>query len=120
MPHAVIQGEVSAERVYRDLGEFRERVAGLVMHVGEAFLARSGHSALIEAVVVEGTTRRFLVEILSRDDGVTVRLYPQTDPEKTPGVRRLLAEVAARVRGLDPGARIVRSNLPDLAASEAE
>ena len=114
MPHAIVRGDVTPELVVREIGPFTERSDGLILKVGEGYLSRSGDKALFESVVVDGSTGtslRFLTEVDRREDGVTVRLFPPTDPEKTDGVRRLAARFAMRVRDLDERAAIVRSNL---------
>ena len=115
MPHAVLKGNLSAARVHRELEPIMLRTDdGLILKVEDSLLARNEHIALLDAVVIEGATRHFLVEVDNRDDGVTVRLYRLTDPEKTEGVRRLVAEVARAVLALDPEASLVRTNIPGL------
>ena len=47
-----------------------------------------------------------------RDNGLTVRLEPLTDPEKTPGVRRAIAQVAQRLRSAS-GASYGTSNIQE-------
>ena len=114
MPHAVITGPVSPELAYRELRPFRLKDGDVVLKLGEGYLGRTGRQVLFEATAVEGpprVSRRFFVELTSRDDGLTVRLNPLTDTEKTEGVRRLVAAVAARVVALRDEARIERSNV---------
>ena len=97
MPHVVIEGPITAARVHQDLALFEERRPGLVMKLLDSYLSRSNRSALLEAVVVEGVARRFLISIEGGEGGVTVRLYPPTDPEKTAGIKQLVAQVGSRV-----------------------
>jgi len=112
MPHAVIQGgSLDLARIQRELEPFQERDGDLLLKVSDSFLSRRGTPLLLESLVVESTRRKFLIEIDSREGSLTVHLYTLTDPEKTDGVRRLVAEVARRVCALDPAARIARTNL---------
>lgn len=104
-------GTVDLARIHRELESFQVRDGDLLLKMGDAFLSRRGTPLLLEALVIEGTSRRFLVQIDGRVGSLTVRLYGLTDPEKTPGVRRMVAEVARRVCALDPGARVSRTNL---------
>ena len=120
MPHVVVEGKVTAVRVHLEVEPFEERREGVILKLRESFLARSGKMVLLEAIVVEGTTRRFFVAVDEHEASLTVRLFPLTDPEKTDGVKRMLAAVARRVRALDPGARFGKTNLtPFLAGGEA-
>ena len=62
----------------------------------EALPARKiGIDQFMQAVAAEGgPPNRFLVQILQRDRKTTVKIYPGSDTEKTPGVKKLLALVA--------------------------
>jgi hypothetical protein len=137
MPHVVITGPIDLARIYRELPAFEERRGGALLKLRDALLSRSGRTLLLDAVVVEGltraansedapragpgATRRFLVEVDQHRDGLTVRLYPPTDPEKTAGVKRLVARVASHILSLDERARVVRTNLAaELAECPAE
>ena len=112
MPHAVITGgNLDLARIHRDLEPWQLREGDTLLKVGDSFLSRRGTPLLLEALVIEGTQRRFLIEIDGREGSLTVRLYGLTDPEKTPGVRRLVAEVAKRICALAPEARVTRTNL---------
>jgi hypothetical protein len=111
MPHVLIEGAIDGGRVHRELAPIDERRGPVVLKTLESFLARSGRTVLVEAVVVEGVTRRLLVTIEQHRHHMTVRLYNLTDPEKTAGVKLLVARVALAVLALDRGARVTRTNL---------
>ena len=56
----------------------------------------------------------FFIQVTGRQGGAVVRLLPQTDPEKTDGVKRALAAVAAWIQGLAPdGCAYGSTNLGD-------
>ena len=79
------------------------------------FVAAAEH---IHAVMGE-LRQRFFVRVTERDDGVSVRLDPTTDPEKTPAVHRALALVADELRRKSPGSTVRSTNIAD-AVGEAE
>ena len=103
MPHVVLEGEV-------DLAEVRDRFQGLFERSGDDLLKvetlyseREGRELLLDTLVVEsGHPQRFFIQVRRREGGLIVRLLPQTDPEKTDGVRHSLAMVAAFIRDLWP------------------
>lgn len=113
MPHAVIAGEC-------DLAEFARRWQPLVLRRGgdvlradQIYLERDSRALLIDALCVEaGRKQPFYVKIARHERGsATVRVDPMTHPERSEGVRALVAEIAARLLAATPGARVETTNL---------
>lgn len=105
MPHVVVEGPISLEALRRAFAPLFERWGDDVLKVRGFYLEQNGADALLETMVVEsGHRQSFFIQLRPREDGLTVRLLPQTDPEKTDGVKRALARVAAFVREQDPEA----------------
>jgi hypothetical protein len=105
MPHVVVEGPVDLQVVRDRFRPLFDRQGQDVLKLESLYLERGGREALLDALVVEsGHRQHFFVQVRLRDEGgATVRLLPQTDPEKTAGVKRTIALVAAFVRDLDPG-----------------
>ena len=115
MPHVVVEGPVALEAYFRAFEPLLLREGDAILKTTDAYLDTRRTTLLLAAVVVEhGRRQNFYVQLLAKDKGVTVRLEPLTDPEKTPGVLRLLAAVAADLRARSPGARFGRHNLGEL------
>jgi len=75
--------------------------------------------AMVETVVVEsGRSVRFYIEVRDREGSLNVRPEPLTDPEKTPGVKRSVALVAARVRSLSNEAVFGNTNVREYLPGE--
>lgn len=95
MPHVEVLGEI-------DLVDFHRRFAPrswndleAVTKVEGCFLAHDGRSCLLECQVIEGYLRQvFFVLVSARAEGLMVRLYHRSAPEKTHAVKRCLAWVA--------------------------
>ena len=99
MPHVVLTGRVTIDDCQARFESFVAREGELLVKIERFYRERDGRAALLEALVVErGHTQKFFIQLSSREGGLTVRLEPLTDPEKTPGVRRALALVAERIR----------------------
>ena len=112
MPHVVIEGQVNLEEFFRGLESIQERDNEGIRKITDTYLNSKGTSMLLESVVVEGgSTQKFMIAVGSKGTGVTVRLLPLTDPEKTPGVKRLMADVARQVVKRFPGATFGKTNL---------
>jgi len=98
VPHVVLRGKVTVDSYARIFEPFVVREGGSIVKVSRLYRELSGRTALLETLVVDrGHTQKFLILLAASDEGLTVRLEPMTDPEKTPGVRRALAIVAHRM-----------------------
>ena len=114
MPHVVIEDAPDLAAVFRGLAPFAERTDERILRLADLYLNRAGRAALLDCVVIDkGVAVSFFVLLAQRDTQLTVRLYPLTDPEKTEGVKRLLALIAVRVRDLAPASRFGKTNLQD-------
>jgi hypothetical protein len=113
VPHVVLEGDITIDVAERRFEPFVHREGGLIIKAERFYREREARAALIEMVVVEsGHTQKFFIQLSHRDDGLTVRLEPLTDPEKTSGVRRALAQVAHRFVAAS-GARYGKTNIED-------
>ncbi len=78
---------------------FVVRDGELLVKVERFYRERDARGALLETLVVDrGHVQKFFIHLSPKGDGITVRLEPLTDPEKTAGVKRALALVANRIR----------------------
>ena len=113
MPHAVIAGECDLAAFARAWTPLVVRRGGDVLRADQAYLEQGGRALLLEALCVEaGRKQPFYVKLSTHDRGTTtVRIDPMTHPERSEGVRALVAEIAARLLAVTPGARIETTNL---------
>jgi hypothetical protein len=113
VPHIVLQGRVTLDDVAGRFEPFVVKDGTVVIKVERFYRERDGRAALLETLVADrGHTQKFLIQLIPRDDGLTVRLDPLTDPEKTPAVKRALAAVADRIVRAT-GCAYARSNIED-------
>jgi hypothetical protein len=99
VPHILLEGRVRLADLQARHQPFAAREGDRLVKVDRFYADARGEAALLEALVVErGHTQRFLVQVAARPGGLSVRLEPMTDPEKTAGVKRALALVADRLR----------------------
>jgi hypothetical protein len=113
MPHAVIEGDVDLRAFARGWTPLVLRRGGDVLRADELYLERDARACLIEALVVEaGRKQPFYVRIALHDrKSATVRVDPLTHPERSAGVRELVAEIASRLLAVTPGAKVGATNL---------
>jgi hypothetical protein len=98
VPHVVLRGKVTVDSYAKIFEPFVVREGESIVKVNRLYRELSGRTALLETLVVDrGHTQKFFIQLAAKEEGLTVRLDPLTDPEKTPGVRRALATVAHRI-----------------------
>jgi hypothetical protein len=99
VPHVVLEGRISIEDCQRHFQPAIVREGDLLVKFDRFYLERGGRSALVETLVVDrGHTQKFFVHLSPKGEGITVRLEPLTDPEKSDGVKRALALAAHAIR----------------------
>ncbi|MGH1567393.1 MAG: hypothetical protein ACRBB5_08275 [Nitrosopumilus sp.] len=110
MPHIVFDKKIELEYFSR---EFKETILKkpFLIKLLDVFLDRKKRVALISTVVIDNLHQQFFIEILTRQDKTTVRLFPGTDPQKTDGVKRALGLIAKIIQETNPNHRITKTNI---------
>ncbi len=113
MPHAVLEGEIDLAGFAREFEPVLVREGGDVLRADEVYLTRDGRAMLMAALVIEsGRKQSFYIRLSSHDRGsVTVRVDPVTHPERSRGVRTLVAHIVADLLERNPRARLGAANV---------
>jgi len=99
----VVEGPVVPADLQEGFPPLFERNGDDVLKIQSVYVETTGTEVLLDTLVVEsGHPQHFFIQVRRRNEGVVVRLLPQTDPEKTPGVKRAVARVAVLIRDLHP------------------
>ena len=101
MPHVVVETNLSLVEFCDRYEPLMERTDSWVVKTQEIYLGRTRQACLIEGVAVEsGYTQKFYLLLTQKPNQILVRLAPLTDPEKTDGVKRLVALTSIAVKNL--------------------
>lgn len=112
MPHVVIEDASDLVVASQCIKFEAVRNGSEILKILDLYLNRSGRTALVDCVVVEeGRSQAFFVQLSQKDRQITVRLLPATDPEKTPGVKRILGLIAMQIHDCIAGSRFGKTNL---------
>lgn len=112
MPHIVIEGPLSLEDIWMAYHHLDITESGTRFKTEGCFMSHDKTELLVAALVVEqGYPKKFYVRLHEHENSLTIKLDPLTDPEKTDGVRRLLAIFGERILTAEPEAHIVRTNI---------
>lgn len=112
MPHVVFDKKI-------DLGEFCAKFQPIVrrepciIKIDDIFLNKERNTALAPSLVIEKSHQGFIMEISAKESKTTLRLYPQTDPQKTDGVKDSLGLMAHQILCVTPDLHITKTNIMD-------
>ena len=102
MPHIVLENINSTKAAFDAVQPFANKIEGGILKVVDKYINASEQSALIESLAIEnGTNQNFFVQLSQKKSSLTVRLFPLTDPEKTNGVKRIMATIAQQIKATE-------------------
>jgi hypothetical protein len=117
MPHVVIEDAADLAVACQGITTPQVmREGGQILKVIDVYLNRAVHTALVACVVVQeedGRSQSFFVQLAQKERQITVRLFPATDPEKTVGVKQIMALIAHQIRAAVAGSRFGKTNLQE-------
>ena len=119
MPHVVFDKQIDLESFSR---EFKETILKkpFLIKLLNVYTDKEKRTALIPAVVVDNMHQQFLIEISTRKDKTTIRLFPGTDPEKTDGVKMSLGLTAKIILEMNHSFKIARTNIVEFLFRDAQ
>lgn len=112
MPHVVLDSFVDLTKVSYNFEKIVSKEPCLIK-IENFFVDKYKRIALLPTVVVEEKPQNFLIEILTGTNKTTIRLFPGTDPTKTPGVKTSLGLVTKSLQKIFPDAKITKTNIED-------
>ena len=114
MPHIVLENISSTKEAFDAVQPFENKIEGGILKVMDKYINASGHSALIESLAIKnGVNQTFFVQLSQKKSSLTVRLFPLTDPEKTDGVKMIMASIAKQIKDTNPAIVYGKNNLED-------
>lgn len=117
MPHVVLNGDVNIDDIFKTLKPVFIRNEQGILKTGTYYISYDKSAILIEALAIEtGVKKSFLAMISRRDDGIVVRIFPGSEVEKTPGVKKILAEIAKQIKAVFSQLTIGETNLSEYLA----
>ena len=110
MPHVVFDKEIDLESFSVEFKDTMIKEPFLIKLL-DVYTNKEKRVALVPAVVIDKLHQQFLIEISTRKDKTTIRLFPGTDPEKTDGVKMSLGLTAKIIQEINPNHKITKTNI---------
>jgi len=112
MPHIVLENINATQDAYNAVTPFSIKIEGGILKVIDKYINASAQSALIESLAIEnGKNQSFFVQLSQKKTSLTIRLLPLTDPEKTDGVKSIMAKIAKQIKDTDSAIAYGKTNL---------
>ena len=114
MPHIVLENISDVKHVYEAITPFAEKIEKGMLKVIDKYINSAGQVVLVEALAIEdGRNHNFFIQLSGKTSSITIRLLPMTDPEKTNGVKTIMAKIAKQIKDTDPNITYGKTNLQD-------
>jgi hypothetical protein len=114
MPHIVLENINDTKEAYEAVSPFAKKTEGGILKVMDKYINAKEQSVLIESLAIEnGVTQNFFIQLSPKKTSLTVRLLPLTDPEKTKGVKCIMAHIAKQIKDTDESITYGKNNLED-------
>ena len=112
MPHVVFDKRIDFEKFSEKFEPTMIREPFLIK-LTDVYVNKEKQTSLIPAIVIDSLHQEFLIEVSTRKDKTTVRLFPGTDPQKTDGVKTSLGLVAKMIQDNNPDYNIAKTNIKE-------
>lgn len=82
MPHVIIEGNINLEKTWNSFTKTVEKNKKEIIIFEDAFLNHSKNLMLIMTTVIkENFSQKYFIQIIKKENQITVRLDPLTDPK---------------------------------------
>lgn len=112
MPHIVFDKKIDLQKFSKQFQSIFQKEP-ILIKITTIFVDKDNLRALLPSVVISDIQQQFLIEISTSVSKTTIRLYPETDPEKTDGVKASMALLAKQVIETNPEFKVTKTNLSD-------
>lgn len=114
MPHIVLEQAQLSPDLFQSLKPLTLKTESGILKLGDRYMNAPGTIVLIESLAIENAKNQsFFIQLSQKKSSLTVRLLPLTDPEKTPGVKMLMASVAKEIKDSNSAISYGKTNLQD-------
>ena len=114
MPHIVLENINTTQDAYEAVESFSNKIEGGILKVMDKYINANKQTALIESLAIEnGKNQSFFIQLSQKKSSLTIRLLPLTDPQKTDGVKTIMALIAKQIKDTNDAISYGKNNLED-------
>src|ERR1700687_2710375 len=86
MPHVVFDKKIDLLELLKRFQPVIKRDPGIIK-LNDVYVNKNNDKALITALTIDDIHQEFIIELDAKENSSTLRLFPMTDPQKTPSVK---------------------------------
>lgn len=103
MPHIVLSGSIQLGNTFKQMNKMliKDQKSNIIVRIENFFINQRCDIILSKAIAIDQKTQSFYIVVMNRENKITIRLDPITDPEKTDGVKIALALMAKRIQDIE-------------------
>jgi hypothetical protein len=103
LPHIVLSGSIQLGNTFKQMNKmlFKDQKSNVIVRIENFFINQRCDIILSKAIAIDQKTQSFYIVVMNRENKITIRLDPITDPEKTDGVKIALALMAKRIQDIE-------------------
>ncbi|MBS3925942.1 MAG: hypothetical protein KGZ34_04545 [Nitrosarchaeum sp.] len=109
MPHVVFDKKIDLKKFYNSFQKIIQ--AKPTIKIQNIFIDKNEQRLLLPTLVIESKNHHFLIEINAKQNKTTLRLLPETDPEKTIGVKTAMGLLTLNILEIFPSVKIIKTNI---------
>jgi hypothetical protein len=115
MPHVVLSGKYDFTRICI---QFKKKINKIenntIIKYDDSFINSDNNLILIKTIVIENQkSQSFYILVMQKEQQLTIRLDPLTDPKKTNTVKKSLGLIAQDLLNNNKGLKVTKTNLND-------
>ena len=113
MPHVVLTGKYDFQRIYTQFQKKIHKIdSTIIIKYEESFINNDKNLILIKTIVIENQkVQSFYIMTMQKDQQLTIRLDPLTDPTKTNSVKKSLGMMAQELLNNNSNLKVTKTNL---------
>ena len=114
MPHVVLENIISAKEAFDSIVLFTTKIDRGVLKVTDRYLNAGQNTALVESLAIEnGKNQSFFCPVVAEKDESDGWIAASHRPQKTPGVKTIMAILARQIKDSNPNVHYGKNNLQD-------
>lgn len=115
MPHVVISGKYDFMDIYTGFEKKMNKIeSSTIIKYEDSFINKDKNLILIKTIVIEDQqAQSFYIIIMKKEQQITIRLDPLTDPKKTTAVKRSLGLIAKELLNKNKNLKVTKTNLSE-------
>lgn len=113
MPHVVLTGKNDFQRIYMDFQKKVHKIESkTIIKYEDSFINKDKNLILIKTIVIENQkVQSFYIMVMQKEQQLTIRLDPLTDPAKTSTVKKSLGMIAQELLKNNYNLKVTKTNL---------